>query len=194
MKHPFNRRLLAYWNERRGSRAAPERADIDPAAMRDILGDSFVLALDAGQGHRFRIAGTRVCALFGRELRGVSFADLWDAESAPQIRDLTGVIAEDATGVVAGARAATAEGQHCDFEMLLLPLTHRGRLGLRMLGVIAAMERPYWLGIWSAGPLRLGVIQFVGSHALEMPVLKFGLPRSAEEKRRSFSFIPGGRT
>ena len=43
MKHPSNRELFEYWNERRGTRLAPERADIDPAAIRKVLGDTFVL-------------------------------------------------------------------------------------------------------------------------------------------------------
>ena len=42
MKHPSNRELFDYWNERRGERLAPERADIEPAAIRQVLGDTFV--------------------------------------------------------------------------------------------------------------------------------------------------------
>ena len=42
MKHPSNRELFDYWNERRGERLAPERADIEPAAIRHVLGDTFV--------------------------------------------------------------------------------------------------------------------------------------------------------
>ena len=43
MKHPSNRELFNYWNERRGPRLAPERADIEPSAIRHVLGDTFVL-------------------------------------------------------------------------------------------------------------------------------------------------------
>ena len=69
MKHPSSRDLYAYWNERRGSRLAPERADIEPSAIRQVLGDTFVLAADSVAQHPFRLAGTRLCALFGRELK-----------------------------------------------------------------------------------------------------------------------------
>ena len=48
----------------------PERDDIDPAAIRRILADSFVLAVEPGQHPRFRVAGTRICELFGRECAG----------------------------------------------------------------------------------------------------------------------------
>lgn len=193
MKHPLNRQLYAYWNQRRGCRPAPERSDVDPGAIRHILGDSFILARDGDHGHPFRVAGTRICALFGRELRGEPFTSLWDAESAPQIRGLIDIIAEDCVGVVAGARAATADDLHCDLEMLLLPLVHRGRIGLRMLGVMAAMERPYWLGIWVAKPLRLGVIKFIGPDAGEIPAITAGPPVSGRVDRRHLKVIPGGR-
>jgi len=60
MKHPSNRDLFAYWNERRGARPAPERADIEPAAIRHVLGDTFVLEIDRATQHPFRLAGTRL--------------------------------------------------------------------------------------------------------------------------------------
>src|SRR6188474_1899724 len=72
MKHPSNRELFDYWNERRGERLAPERADIEPSAIRHILGDTFVLEVSGIESHLFRIAGTRLCALFGRELKSES--------------------------------------------------------------------------------------------------------------------------
>jgi len=61
MKHAASRELYAYWEERRGQRPAPERADIEPGAIRAALSDTFILELDAGDGHSFRLAGTRVC-------------------------------------------------------------------------------------------------------------------------------------
>ena len=84
MKHPSNRDLFGYWNERRGARLAPERADIEPSAIRQILGDTFVLEVDSRASHPFRIAGTRLCALFGRELKGESFVRLWQRPARPR--------------------------------------------------------------------------------------------------------------
>ena len=68
MKHPSNRELFDYWNKRRGTRRAPERADIEPSGIRNILGDTFVL--EGKEGHRFRIAGTRLCARSPGDARG----------------------------------------------------------------------------------------------------------------------------
>src|SRR5262245_36590459 len=103
MKSPSSRELFAYWEERRGARSAPERGDIEPGSIRSVLGDSFILTLDAAGDHPFRLAGTRVCAIFGRELKGEPFVQLWDAGDRDQIRDLVAIVANERTAVVAGA-------------------------------------------------------------------------------------------
>src|SRR4051794_39109080 len=128
MKHASIRELFDYWNERRGLRAAPERWDIEPGAIRRVLADTFVLTVGAGDGHPFRIAGTRVCAAFGRELRGKAFADLWTAESSQQISDLITAVSQEGAGIVAGASGTNADDQPLAFELLLLPLIYRKRL------------------------------------------------------------------
>ena len=84
MKHPSTRAVFEYWNKKRGSRPAPERADIDPTEIRHALSDTFMLAADFVDQLRFRLAGTRVCALFGREIKGEAFAALW-SEEQPQV-------------------------------------------------------------------------------------------------------------
>jgi hypothetical protein len=186
MKHPRNRELFDYWNERRGSRAAPERIDIEPGAIRSLLGDSFVLSCVDGKDAQFRVAGTRLCALFGRELRGQTFSTIWDDESAADLRDLLTIVMEDVTGIAAGARTGIAGELSCNVELLVLPLAHRGRLGARMLGALAALERPYWLGIWPAEPLRLATVQYVPGPAAVAP-----RPTRADVWR-SLTVIDGG--
>src|SRR5690242_13631366 len=104
MKHSSIRELFDYWNQRRGLRPAPERSDIEPGAIRRVLADTFMLGADRPSDHPFRIAGTRVCAAFGRELKGEGFVDLWAPESKELIRDLLAVVAQETIGVVISAR------------------------------------------------------------------------------------------
>src|SRR5271165_5637188 len=111
MKHAASRELYAYWDERRGKRPAPERAEIEPGAIRQVLSDAFILALDSRAGHPFRLAGTRVCALFGRELKGQSFIGLWAAASQPAISDLLNILDHERVGTVAGVTAQNASGE-----------------------------------------------------------------------------------
>ena len=198
MKHPLSRELYEYWNQRRGAGAAPERGDIDPAAIKRILGDSFVLSVEPGEAPLFRVAGTRICALFGRELRGEEFAGIWRDDHSQQIRELVDLVAEEEIGVLAGAGteadAEPANGLPCSFELLMLPLSHRGRSGRRMLGSLVAMERPYWLGIWPARRLSLGVVQFVGASVYSPPQAGTRASRISLRLRSSLTVIDGGKT
>src|SRR5262245_28222602 len=139
MKHPSVRQLYDYWNAQRGARAAPEPSEIEPSAIRRALADTFILAYDSGTGHSFRIAGTRLCAAFGRELRGAAFIDLWDQESRRRMHDLLGVVAREYIGIVAGARGRSPEGTDLDFELLVLPLRHRNATDARLLGARGAL-------------------------------------------------------
>lgn len=165
MKHPSNRELFNYWNKQRSDRLAPERADIDPAAIRKVLGDTFVLAADSTANHQFRIAGTRLCALFGRELKGESFLKLWHRSGQTAIREMIAVVMEEKVGVVASVTAATSDEALApiQLEMTMLPLSYSSRGEARVMGAMAPMAVPYWLGVRAIGPLTLGMFRHIGS-------------------------------
>jgi hypothetical protein len=162
MKHPSTRELFDYWNARRGRRLAPERDDIEPSHIRRILADTFIFAFDEGKGHPFRLAGTRVCALFGRELKGEAFMRLWAAESRALVRDLVTAVAEESVGVIAGASAVSHDGSALDLELLTLPLVHRSRTDVRVLGALTPAEAPNWVGSSVLHDLVLGTLRYVG--------------------------------
>ena len=147
MKHAASRELYAYWEERRGTRPAPERAEIEPGAIRGVLSDAFILALDRNAGHPVRLAGTRMCALFGRELKGESFLNLWGAESKSIVASLVSILSDECTGTVAGVTAQNASGEPIDLELLLLPLGIRRPIFARTIGVLAPLKAPPWLGV-----------------------------------------------
>ena len=146
MKHAASRELYAYWEERRGQRLAPERTDIEPGAIRQALSDTFILELEATDSHSFRLAGTRVCALFGRELKGKSFVNLWDLGSRGPIADLLAISTEESVGTVAGVTAHSTAGEVVELELLLLPLGMRRPRLARTIGVLAPLKPPAWLG------------------------------------------------
>src|SRR3981189_592207 len=95
MKHPSSREFFAYWDEKRGSARAPDRSEIEPGAVRELLGDIFVLSYDPAAGYPFRVAGTRVCALLGCDRKGSSFSALFKPEGRREIEDIIGIVAEE---------------------------------------------------------------------------------------------------
>lgn len=177
MKHAASRELYAYWEERRGQRLAPERADIEPGAIRQALSDTFILELDGSDGHSFRLAGTRVCALFGRELKGESFIDLWALGSRGPITDLLAISTDESVGTVAGVTARNALGETVDLELLLLPLGMRRPRLARTIGILAPLKPPVWLGASPIGALTLGSRRHVGATAKTRLLPRFMAPR-----------------
>lgn len=147
MKHPTSRLLHAYWDGLRRGRAAPDRREVEPGAIRNLLADSLILEVDVpASSAAIRLAGTRVCALFGRELRTNAFADLWGAPDADPWR-LVETVAVDTLGVVAGLTGTTARNETIDLELILLPLRHRGQTQTRILGALSPHVVPHWLGL-----------------------------------------------
>ena len=154
MKHAASRELYAYWQEKRGARPAPERTDIEPGAIRAVLADAFILALDRGAGHPIRLAGTRMCALFGREIKGKSFLDLWDLTNRPTMDGLLSILSDECTGTLAGATAQNEHGEPVELELLLLPLSIRRPIFARAIGVLAPLKIPPWFGASPSGRSR----------------------------------------
>lgn len=72
----------------RNGRVAPRRFEIEPAKIADILREAFIAECTGLLGFRFRLAHTRICQQFGRELRGVDFLSLWSFQDRDAIASL----------------------------------------------------------------------------------------------------------
>lgn len=190
MKHAASRELYAYWQELRGRRPAPQRAEIEPSAIRQILGEAFILALDHAAGYPFRLAGTRVCALFGRELKGESFVRLWDERSQTTIVELLRVLADEWVGTVAGVTAHNTSGDSVELELLLLPLSATRPSLQRTIGVLAPLKAPQWIGSSPLCGMALGSRRHIGAAVEKRLIPRFMAPSS----RRRFVVYDGGRS
>jgi hypothetical protein len=140
MKHPSSRAFYAYWNSQRGTARAPERSEIEPHALREHLGDIFVLAYDAPSGYPFRVAGTRVCALFGRDMKNASFPALFGPGSRGEIEEVISAVAEETLPAIAGVTAATPGGGRAHLELLLLPFQARAHMPISLTGLLAPFD------------------------------------------------------
>jgi hypothetical protein len=140
MKHPSSREFFAYWDEKRGHARAPDRSEIEPGAVRELLGDIFVLSFDPSGGYPFRVAGTRVCALLGCDQKGQSFSALFKPESRREIEGIIGVVAEEMLAAVAGISAIAEDGSLAHLELLLLPFNNRAHTPLSLTGLLAPLD------------------------------------------------------
>jgi hypothetical protein len=146
MRHAATRSLYAYWNLLRGGRAAPERREIEPAAIGRNLSFTFILEADGGDTYPYRLAGTHVCSLFGRELKGADWLADWSPDERPCLASLMRTVVDDAAGAVILFTGRSGRDQVVPLETVLLPLVHRGAGFRRVLGATAPLDKPYWLG------------------------------------------------
>ncbi len=140
MKHASSRAFYTYWDDKRGDARAPDRSEIEPHALREHLADIFVLACDAASGYPFRVAGTRVCALFGRDMKNASFPALFGPESRGEIEEVITAVAEDMVPAIAGLTAMTPDGGRAHLELLLLPFQARAHMPISLTGLLAPFD------------------------------------------------------
>lgn len=146
MKHKNSLGLYEYWTAKRGARAAPNRTDIEPADIRDLLPHVFICDLDAQDQLNFRLAGTALCSLFCRELKGSAFGSLWLADGARNAARTGAAVASRATPAALSLDCLTNGGRVAQAEMLLLPITGPTGEHDRLIGLVSVFDPPYWVG------------------------------------------------
>ncbi|MGA8170754.1 MAG: PAS domain-containing protein [Methylocystis sp.] len=174
MRHSVSRDLYTYWNRLRGARSAPDRSDIDPAAIRHVLADSFIVEIEPSCRFPIRLCGTRLNALWLSDQKGNSFLDLWRSEDRRSVAAALLTVIDGATPIVAGALAhAPGVDQHqfdkaiadvdrdLNFELLLLPLRHFGKTHSRLLGSLSSSNQTPWLGHTVASKLYLKSLRII---------------------------------
>jgi hypothetical protein len=158
MKHRTTRALYDYWHRRRGGRAAPSRAEIEPSDIHALLADTFVLECDRPRRMPFRLAGTRVCLLFNRELKGTDFYGLWRPRDREAIAAAMSAMRQEAAGHVIAWRGCTETDHEVAGELVALPLTMGGARIARVLGAMVPFELPVWLGAVPLTTLELRAV------------------------------------
>ena len=137
--------LFQYWNRLRDGRPAPKRTEVEPADIKTLLADTFILEKDTRGEAVFRLAGTRLCASYGRELKGFAFASLWREKDQRMIARLSHSVFDHKSVVVVGYHGISRGERSNEFELVMLPLDG-GVENPRCLGAVTACQRPFWLG------------------------------------------------
>jgi hypothetical protein len=197
--------LYGYWNEVRAGRLAPQRLEIEPSRISGILSETFMLErIDAGT-YQYRLAGTRLCEMFGSELRGRNFLDDWsEADRQVLARDLATVCERGAVAVI-GLEGSSDRRHRVELEAVLLPLVHAGQKIGRIIGAMSANTAPHWLDnepllsrrlqrhelIWPDGRPH-AVVERVGRQVPFLP--SRAQMRIVKTGRRQFRVFEGGRT
>jgi hypothetical protein len=130
--------------------------------------------------------------MFGCELTRTPFDRLWLAGDRTALADLVRALAGDAEAVVAGVTARNADSETAELEMILLPLTCADGAG-RILGSLAAVSAPYWLGTRPLQTLQLGEMRHIGADAVAMLAEDFALHGKAKTDISGVFIAPAAR-
>jgi hypothetical protein len=161
MRQSATRELLDYWNRLRGDRPAPDRAEIDLAAIRGSLSDLFMLDFDAAHQFPFLMAGRRFNAFFCIEQLGRSFLSLWQPQDARNMAAALMTAVDAACPVLAAASAHPEGYRDADIEILFVPLRHGGLTQTRLLGIATPSVQPPWVGLLPVPHFNLRALRAV---------------------------------
>lgn len=142
MRHKTTQTVLNYFNRIRDGKPAPLRADIDPSELKTALPDVFILETDKFGAVFFRLAGTRVCSIMGRELRGENFNNLWHDSNRHKMKLAAEAVRANQAPMTVKIRSTAYDEEDGDLEMLLMPLSSRPGLRDRLFGSLVDVSTP----------------------------------------------------
>ena len=147
MRHDSSRQLFAYWDRIRDARKAPRRDEIEPSDIRNLLSDTFILDISTSyKSISYRLAGTRLCAAFARELKGYGFLCHWSEEDCFEVTKRLSRVYRDFEPQLISYSAQTDTEKLVEYEMVMLPLQSMSDGSIRVLGITTPSNPPYWLG------------------------------------------------
>jgi hypothetical protein len=161
MQKQSTKTLYDYWNTLRGSRSAPDRRDLDPTKIRGALANTFLRELNDGHEFDFRLAGSHICSIYSRELKGRSFTRLWHPRDRDAMETLVRAVTEDHAVALITFTGMTAIHTRVPVETILLPVRHNGSTQTRLLGAMTTVDEPYWLGVQPVVEQRISGLRLI---------------------------------
>jgi hypothetical protein len=144
-RYPEIDRILAYWREKKGDRALPSRADIDPLEFRRELPKVMMAEVSYDPlEFRYRVVGTGLFSMHGQELTGKLARDLDPPEFGALIQQhYTEVIERRAP--ILHVIELTVNYLTTSYARIILPLSSDGTVIDRLVTCEAHEDHAYAL-------------------------------------------------
>ena len=140
--HPGTRLLFRNWEAIRSENAAPRRADLNLHQIRALMPNLVMIEKDPAVGFKWRLAGTEVCKLFGRELTGTDALPFGDAFEKGTIRRLYQSVHTRLQPCLLRYRLTTDNGTVVGVEQVGLPLLNNAQTDVYVFGGIFPFHDP----------------------------------------------------
>ena len=129
IQHPILKRMVTHWDQKRGARAWPLRAEFDPLDFWYAVGYVSLIDVRSSETGRrryfFRLDGTRQVDLFGVDFTGKFLDQVYDAESLPLAEASYGAAVEQGEPHYY-VRQVEFHGRPIQYEIVILPLSRSG--------------------------------------------------------------------
>lgn len=133
--HPGSRKLFVHWESARAERAYPTREDFALTPVRELMSDMVIIEKDhLRQTFKFRLAGSRVCGLFGRNMTGGNVLEGWDAFERDVIGKHLDLSLRELQPVLIRMRFLTDTRQQVAAELIALPIQVRDSNRVQLIG------------------------------------------------------------
>ena len=196
-KQMLNYWLSLYWEA--GNEAGqnlqptwPSRNDVQPSVCRSLLGNMFILER-SGADVNYRLAGTHLCNMYGRELKQETFAEAFVGEDQRSAESWVYRLGLDDYIVLICSLGETQYGDTVNIETLLLPMLHNAQPGSRILGITTPCETPSWLGatpVIGQSIRSVRILRPWEDASAHFQPLEFNPPKDSIGSRRSDSNNP----
>lgn len=161
MRHRDTIELYQYWNELRAGQPAPMRSSVAPAGLGRLLPSIMLLDRTEDGDTVFRLAGSRLCALRGAELRGTRLVDIFNETDRPALTRILQSMRAGGKPVLLDIMANRRPDSGVAMDVALLPLADDTT---QILGIATLLGPCDWIGILPAS-FELRGVRFIEADA-----------------------------
>jgi|AraplaMF_Col_mMF_1032025.scaffolds.fasta_scaffold00103_45 hypothetical protein len=144
IQHPILKRMVAFWDRKRGGRDWPLRADFDPLEFWFAVGYVSLIDVRASETGRrryfFRLDGTRQVDLFGIDFTGKYLDQVYAPEELPLAEQSYGAAVEQGEPQYY-MRQVEFHERPIQYEIAILPLSRAGAAVDMLMTVVTQHER-----------------------------------------------------
>jgi hypothetical protein len=145
--HPGSRKLFIHWESARAERAYPTREDFGLTSVRELMSDMVIIEKDYLRGtFKFRLAGSRVCTLFGRNMTNGNVLEGWDTFEADVISKHLDLSLRELQPILVRMRFVTDTRQQVAAELIALPIQVRDSNRVQLIGGLFPFREAHSLG------------------------------------------------
>ncbi|MGV8996222.1 MAG: PAS domain-containing protein [Parvibaculaceae bacterium] len=121
--HPKNRLLLDYWLSKADAAGVVHRRDIDPAALKAVLGGFFIVEpVDDGRDLLYRLVGSQNERRLGMRFMGRRFSECYSADMAVDQIAFHNRLFADGTPAFLSGKLLGVDLEYVTFEACYLPV------------------------------------------------------------------------